>query len=229
MTVLEASIQFLIFEYRRNNMKKTMILKMTAIALIMALGFAAAPLFGQEAYEGEPPFVQELALRLAARGWGEEEIGNLVEAARSLQWSEVSPDTAEVVAFALHLGMREDDIDEGEEIESGLVQAQTALELALTAREMDELGYEERVVARASLTGVQGMLSTIQNWKEEGSGEKLGMLIREQVREQVLAEIKLQERVQEKRKGDARSRGPSGGIAGEGIPQGTIPGNPWGN
>lgn len=205
----------------RKKMKKRvgMVRGILVVAFTLAFTFGfGVPLLGQETGD-TPPFIEELSGLLEGRGWSAEDVARVVEAAKTLDWEGAEGADPEVVALALELGKREEADMEP------LEQAQLALELALTAVEMESLGYGERSVARAALNGVRNILSDIRSWKEGGREGNLGELIRNHLRNEVLSAGRSQ--VQEQARQRALER--SGGASESGfsqIPSGVSPEQP---
>jgi len=189
----------------KKKMKKIIAKAGSIMVVVLTLVFASGSgviLFAQETAE-TPPFVDELTALLESRGWSEEEVFNLAEAAKELEWEQAEGADPEVVALALELGKKQEATMEP------LEQAQLALELALTAVEMESLGYNERVVARAALNGVRDIVSDIKNWKQTGKQGNLGELIRNRLRNEVHTASRLEVREQVRVRAQERSGGPS--------------------
>ena len=195
-----------------------------AIAISLFL-FATGTALGQSEAEDAPPqFVEDLAALLEGGEFTGEEIAALVTAAQELDWEGAEAADPAVVALALEMSESEN----GEKDLEPLEQAQLALELALTAVEMENEGYEQRVIARAAIEGARQITARIQEWKREGEPEELGERIRNTVRERVV------EVARERGDADgfgrpdqARSRAgerPEG--AGDGAGSGYVPDNP---
>jgi len=174
-----------------SEMKKTRNKKIEVIIKSMVLLFTfilfstiGTPLlFSQEntnnTNHSQASFFEELSSLLISNGWDITEVSILIEEARKFEWKEAEKADPEVVALALSLGKKE-----GIDLEP-MEQAQLALEIALTAVEMESMGYTERVVARTALNGIRNMLLDIQDWKREGKKGKLGEIIRTRMREQI--------------------------------------------
>ncbi len=201
-------------------MKRITVLIAIAV-LLVATGSAVA----QSDEEQAPPrFVEDLAALLEGGEFTGEEIAALVTAAQGLDWNGAEEADPAVVALALQMS----ESSNGEEDLEPLEQAQLALELALTAVEMENAGYEDRVVARAAIEGARQVTSRIQEWKREGEPENLGEQIRNTVRERVV------EVARERGDADgfdraekARSRGSAGRPGSdEGPGSGAIPDTP---
>ncbi|MFW6139320.1 MAG: hypothetical protein ACOC7U_09115 [Spirochaetota bacterium] len=200
-----------VHQKRRSTIKNII---SAAVVVVFMLGAVTVTL-GQQ--EENPPFIEELSALLSEKGWSEQEVNNLVEAAQELEgWEDAEEADPEVVALALELGKNED-----QQMEP-LEQAQLALNLALTAVEMNQLGYNERAVARAALNGARDTIAEIQTWKSEGKPGSLGELVRENVRSRIHTTqgTELQQQARE------RARQRSGGAAEAGfsnIPSGALP------
>lgn len=199
--------------------------RITALIAIAALLVGAASAVAQTDDEQAPPqFVQNLAALLEGGEFTGEEVARLVTAAQQLNWEQTEKADPAVVALALQMSANPN----GEEDLEPLEQAQLAHELALTAVEMENEGYEERVVARAAIEGARQVTSRIQEWKRESESENLGEQIRNTVRKRVVevarerADAEGVDRAQK-----ARDRGSAGRPgSGEGPGSGTIPDTP---
>jgi len=187
------------------GMVKGMVMCVTVFSFVFGGGVS---LWGQETNKPST-FVEELSSLLGDRGWTEEEVSRLVDAAKELNWEGAEDAGPEVVALALEFGKKEEADMEP------LEQAQLALELALTAVEMESMGYDERSVARVALNGVRDMLSEIQSWREGGGEGNLGEMIRNRLSNEVrsMAMVQVHERARDK------AQEQSGGVSETGFSQ----------
>lgn len=198
-------------------MNGRMIFTRAALAAVLILMTAAVPVFAQtdpadtETFEGEDPFVRELALRLMERDWSMEQVRELVQASHAFQWSGLDPELADLTAYALREGLADDAPGAAD---SARVRAQLALELAAAAGEMERLGYEEQLVARAAAESVRSMNSYMNEWRKGENEAETGEMIRERVRERLMTEVKLQQQLRDKQQGGGAGRG--AGAAGTG-------------
>ncbi|MFP3958840.1 MAG: hypothetical protein ACLFUX_01605 [Spirochaetaceae bacterium] len=177
--------------------------RMIGLVLILVLLPAGLSLVAQTTDEEEeqPQFVEDLAALLEEGSYSGEDVAALVTAAQGLDWEQAGDADPAVVALAMELSARED--NEMEPLE----QAQLALELARTAVEMENAGYDDRVVARAALEGAREVTGQIRAWKQEGGGEQLGERIRNTVRDRVVETARARgEREGSARADEARSR-----------------------
>lgn len=184
----------------KKKIRKSIWMVRGILCLTLTLAFthySGIPLLGENT-EDTPTFVKNLSGLLRERGWSADDISRLVEAAKALDWEGTEGAEPEVVALALEFGKREEAGMEPPE------QAQLALELALTAMEMESLGYKERTVARAALNGVRNILTDIRRWREGGREGNLGELVRNRLRNEVRAACSLQ--VQEQTRERTRER-----------------------
>ncbi len=190
-------------------MNSRITMKAAALTAVLILMAAAVPLFAQtetDSFDGEPPFVRELALRLMERDWSMEQVREMVQASRAFQWSGLDPELADLTAYALQKGL------EGEpagSVDSPRIRAQLALELAAAAGEMERLGYDEQLVARAAAESVRSMNTARNEWRTGENDEADALRIRDRVREQLRTEIEHQELRQQlrQRKGDGSGAG----------------------
>lgn len=205
-------------------MKKRMTLKAAALTAVLILMAAAVPLAAQteaDNYENEAPFVRELALRLAERGWTPEPIREMVQASHSFQWSGIDPDVADLTAYALQKGLGK--AEPGFEA-SPRIQAQLALGVAGAAMEMEGLGYGEQLIAQAAANRVLYMSNIMNEWGKEGNdNEETGSMTRDQtrnrIREQLMDEAeRLQVRDQQKSGGSGRGTSQSAGAGRDSAP-----------
>ena len=160
------------------------------IVMIGMIAMLALPVFAQEDAE-EAGFVGELRLILERDGWPGEQGARFVTAARGLDWTPAEGADPEVIALALEFTADADaDVD-------GLSQAILALELAMSAAVMEEVGFDRLSIARAALDGARNAISDIQAWRDGGREGNLGLIVREQVITSVRAQIRatLQERL----------------------------------
>jgi len=151
--------------------------KIGIMTLLVVFVFLGGGLFAQE----QTGILEKLQERLQEQDWSEEEIGNVIRAARSFQWEGADPVHAEMIAMALQLGKAE-----GEAL-GAREQAAMAHELALAAGEMKQLGFQNREIARTALESTRQMF---QDLRQVRTGDEPG-----QVPEDALV-VKLQERVQ---------------------------------
>lgn len=170
------------------------------LLLLLAALLIALPAFGQDEPEEAPQFVSDLAALLERGEFNGQEIAAFVRAAQDLDWDDAEGADPALVALAL-----EQNADEENGLEP-LEEARLALELALTTLEMENAGYDDRVVARAAVEGSREVVRQIQAWKQEGSTENLGHRIRETVRTRVRSAIDSREA--QERADRARNRGP---------------------
>ncbi|MGQ9616416.1 MAG: hypothetical protein ACUVWJ_08455 [Spirochaetota bacterium] len=195
----------------KKKIKKSVRMVRGILVVSLTLAFTFGFGFSLPAQEtgDKSSFIEELSGLLESRGWTDEKITQLVEATKSFDWRGTEGADPEVVALALELGKRE---------EAGmgpLEQAQLALELALTAVEMESLGYQERTVARAALNGVRNILTDIRRWREGGREGNLGELVRNRLRNEIRTACSLQ--VQEQTRERTRER--VGGVSQSGFSQ----------
>lgn len=154
------------------------------------------------------PFVSRLETELQKNNFSEEEAAAIAAAARDYDWSNAEDADPALIARALR--RVEEDGEDGEELTT-LEQAQLALQLALTATEMHDKGYDETTVARATLQSVHTLVSQIRSWKENGKQGNLGEIVRGTVSSEVEAEAR--------KRGDAvQPDTPAGKKAPEGVP-----------
>lgn len=125
--------------------------KIGIITLIVISVVLGGQLFAQEA---EQPFMDHLRERLQTQDWTENEIGQLIRAARAFRWEGVTAGDAEIVAMALQLGK-----ETGEALQAG-EQVMLAYELAQAAGEMRQLGFRNREIAQTALECTRDMLQT---------------------------------------------------------------------
>ena len=160
--------------------KRLFVLVLTAVLL------AGANVLAEEQNDAErPPFVEQLLGLLQQEGWSPAEIRELVAAADEIDWDGTEPADPAVVALALELG-RQQDLEPGE-------RALMALELALTAVEMEALGYDDRAVARAALRGVRDAMDDARLPRAERPDDRPFGL---QVRDRILAQLELNNRAE---------------------------------
>lgn len=156
---------------------------MKRYGMTMVLLLAAGLLLGaQEQQQSADQFFQQLQMNLQERGWNEEEIANFTDAARQLEWKQARLADPEVVALALHYTRQQ---DRDEDNPAGLERAQMALQTALTAREMELAGFNEREIARTTLESTREMLGVIREWRAGPREENLGNMLRERVAKRI--------------------------------------------
>jgi hypothetical protein len=178
-------------------------------------------------------FIQELQNSLQERGWSEAELEAFADAARELDWEGSIGANAEIVARTLQYAKNRGDsapedseAAEGAEESEAAERARIALENAITAREMERAGFDDREIARTALESTREMLGVIEEWHRGGREGNLG----EQLRERVAEEVRERARnhAEEELQNRGRSRGRHGrGAAGD-IEPPAAPGNPDG-
>jgi hypothetical protein len=148
------------------------------------------------------------------RDWSVEQVRKMVQASHAFQWSGLDPELADLTAYALQNGL---DGEPAGSVDSPRIRVQLALELATAAREMERLGYDEQIVARAAAESVRSMNTSRNEWRTGDNDEADALRIRDRVREQLRTEIESRELQQQirQRKGDGSGTG-AGQAAGGG-------------
>jgi hypothetical protein len=183
-------------------MRKGMLILGMIVAVLVAL-----PVIADELEDGQRPvFVDELMSLLQQEQWNASQIRELLAAADRLDWDGTDSADPAVVALALQLGHQE--LEAGE-------QAIMALDLALTAVQMQALGYDERTVARAVLRGVRDAMADVRDDTRTSGDQSFGL----QVRDHILAHLELDSRVELSIRGRDRARA----IRSERVPGGAEP------
>ena len=161
-------------------MKRIGLITILMVIVFFTLGATEA---SQDASEA---FINELAYHLRERGWDDEEIEQLQEQARLLQWEDARFADPAMVAYALHYGAH-DSIDATREM--AMIRAQAALEVATESRTLLRLGYGQQAVAQGAARGIRDVVSQsrqqIQQDQNGSSPANAGQLIRNEVRNEV--------------------------------------------
>ena len=153
----------------------------TIIALAM---FAAvtALVAGQE--EETETFVRELVRSMERMGWQEDELTEIEQHLYTYRWEEMTGVNPETVAIALRYGQDKGSIGSSTEL------AAAALELAYVAREMKNLGLNDREITRTSLSGMRRLGNERERFDTSGISS-----LREQIRGQMRSQIKRNQEV----------------------------------
>jgi hypothetical protein len=166
-------------------MKRTGILVIAAVLLVIAL-----PLASQES-AGSGGFEQALYQLLQKRGWNPENIQNLLNG--EVDWERSRFQDAEMMATCLDYAQEVDE-EIGPE-----AQLRLSLELMIMAQEMRALGFGEPQIIRASLNGTRDALGELERLREteqlrNGEGAGVGELIQSRFRDQLQAAMHLEAR-----------------------------------
>ena len=173
-------------------MRKTIVLM---IIMMMVAGFALYAQEQQTLPADTPAFMVQLATNLRQRGWSEEDVAQIMIQARLMNWEEVERADPEMVGYALSYGYQR---SETADPELARTRAQLAYELAFSVMEMERYGYDSQTIAMAAANGARDALAQIREWKDNGSAENLGQLIRNTVRESVRQETALRSNAKER-------------------------------
>ncbi len=179
--------------------------------LSISMGGMGGNVFAQE----EVPFLENLQQQLKQRQWTGEEVGELIQAAKAFQWEGTNPEHAEVVAMALQYSLRTDENLMGQE------RARLALELALGAQEMEQMGFQRREIARTSLECTREMIREMEQLRErdenlpEGNPpmepNELAVQLRERARSRIEEQIRNETPAQVRQRSEDVEGGPQNG------------------
>ncbi|MBN1836711.1 MAG: hypothetical protein JW820_12725 [Spirochaetales bacterium] len=163
-----------------------------AVLVLLGLGGSA---WAQSAVAGFP---EGLDAELRRLGWDPQEIRQLAQ--EPADWGGLASRHARLTAEALHYARSEDaEIGPRE-------QVQLALAACSMIREMESLGYDEGVTARAVFAGVRASLGELAAWRSGQGGDDLGERLRSRMRQElhVLAARQVKTQAQERARAERR-------------------------
>lgn len=122
----------------------------------------------------ETPFWEQVEYQLRQRAWTEEELTQLRNQARVVNWEDLDRVDPAMIAYALHHGTHTISDDSSEMAE---IRARLAYEAAHQVQSMQRLGYQNQVIAQSLAQGV----------REVAQKQQLGLTldIGEQIRQNV--------------------------------------------
>ena len=142
---------------------------------IMVIVLVTAATAGFARGAAEVDFLSAFEVSLGERGFSQEEAGAVAEAARALDWSDGRRADAELIAEAVARTQTAGDALDP------LARAQVALALAKESVRLRTEGYAPNEVAEATLAAVSVLHDQISEWKDDGTGERLGEIVRNTV------------------------------------------------
>jgi len=170
-----------------------------SIALIALLVFAGGNLFAQEV-----PLLEQLQQRLQEQEWPEQQIQEMLQAARRLNWDETNPGSAEIVELALKLSLQEETRLKPDE------QAQLALQIAIAAQQMHQAGMQERDIATACMECTREMLQEMTRLRTQDQTGDLGEQLQERIRNTIRNQIRIAAKEPIDKRGTNAKNGPQG-------------------
>jgi hypothetical protein len=205
-------------------------IRLSAIAVLFLA--VALPGFGQTT-QSAAAFVAKLVTQLEQDGWNVAASTALADAASRLDWGGTTGADPQAVALALEFGT------ERSTALTPIVQAQVALQLALSSVKMEKAGMNRQSVAIAALNAVRDSLPDLQtaianHAPGSGVGNLMGKAVstavRNQIRSSVGPQISAHASVGQGMtpKGSGGSYGPSSGMSGTPGSPGTSTGTPVG-
>ncbi len=163
-------------------------MKKLAIGITVVLFLFALPVWSQVS-DSTPDFLEALQELLRKEDWSPEEIQELIK--EEVDWSRARFRDAEVLAYCLrYVKDSEDEIGAHE-------QAQLAVALVETVREMRALGFGDPEIVRTALNGTREALEELSRLRlssEEGAEIGTGDMIRDRFREELQTALRLQTR-----------------------------------
>ncbi len=131
----------------------------------------------------ENEFPEKLQLELQQRNWNREEVRNMIQICRTLDWEGTNPVHAEISALALQMGL------EKNENLSLNEQAQLALHVALQSREMERAGLSDREIAGVVMRSTREMYQEINRnrhmYNPENIGENIDQCVKAAIQNQL--------------------------------------------
>lgn len=167
------------------------------LAALLLIAFPATVTAQETGDEGN--FVSQLARELQESGWDEAEVEALVNAARELDWEEARGANPETVALAMQLSRQQSNENEASQLNIR-EQARVARELAVSARMMEQAGFDDQEVARAAFNGAREVTAEVRAWHEEGRTDNLGERIRRRVAESVREQVRNAENIEARKR-----------------------------
>ena len=131
----------------------------------------------------ESEFPEKLQLELQQRNWNREEVQNMLQICRTLDWEGTNPAHAEISALALQMGL------EKNENLSLNEQAQLALHVALQSREMERAGLSDREIAGVVMRSTREMYREINRnrhmYQLDNIGETIDQCVKAAIQNQL--------------------------------------------
>jgi len=146
-------------------MKRTMAI----VAMVMIL--AGTGVWAQDAQEETPQFVRTMLRLMAESGWTNSELAEIRQSCEAYQWEGLEDVDPQLLMRALqyaHMTREQAGLEATD-------QAALAHELALQAKEMNRLGYDEREIARVAASSTREVLADAGGGGtgDTGAGERL--------------------------------------------------------